>query len=67
MVGGFRAVEVYLGVSAVAEGFVGGLSAAAERILLLFRVLFSFVVVEGFAFSIGPIRCSLRGKAPLTR
>ena len=38
---------------AIAEGFVGRLTAAAEGILRLCRVFLSFPVIEGFALGIG--------------
>ena len=53
MAGCFRAVEVDLLVGAVAEGFVGRLAAAAERILRLWRIFLSFPVLERFALGIG--------------
>ena len=46
MAGGFRAVELNLLVRAIAEGFVGGFAAAAERILRLGREFLFFPVFE---------------------
>ena len=67
MAGGFRAVELDLLVGAIAEWFVGGLAAAAERILRLCRVFLSFPVIEGFALGIGDNPLLAQRQAPLTR
>src|SRR5208337_3474432 len=53
MAGGFRAIETNLRVGAVAEGFAGGLAAAAEGILRRCREFFPFAVIERIALGIG--------------
>ena len=53
MAGCFRAVEMDLAVRAVTEGFVGGLTAAAKRILRLCGVCLSFPVFERFPAGVG--------------
>ena len=54
--GGFRAVEVVLGVGTVAERLIAGLAAAAKRILRLGWIFLPFRIVEGFALGIGDNR-----------
>ena len=53
MAGRFRAVEMDLRVGAVAEGFVGGLAAAAEGVLRLGREFFPFAIFQRIALGIG--------------
>lgn len=53
MAGRFRAVEMDFGVGAVAEGFVGGLAAAAQGVLLWCRKLFPFPIFQRVALGIG--------------
>ena len=50
--GGFGPVELNLLVSAIAEGLVRRLTAAAEGILRLRRVFLSLPVIEGFALGV---------------